>query len=217
MKNKKNDEINIKTIWKWLRSKKGKRYSFVIFYIFFFIFLFIFMNVNLKDDPKKEDNSKEDTSKLTSLPFSTYNLENNNYSFTYNITCPNKNIYKVKKDNKTYTFSKDNNIYTYDLINGDLVSNEEKISYIDFSNIYYLKQVIKNSKYISETKLNESNEYIYTYEIKNNELINYLKEELDILETSEIKVKTNSKKEIKEIEINIKGENICIIKTLMEE
>ena len=215
MNKKKNDEINIKTIWKWLRSEKGKRYSFAIFYIFFFIFLFIFMNVNNVDNQKKEE-KKEDKIE-SSLPFITSNLENNDYSFTYNITCPDKNIYNVKKKDKEYIFSKDNDIYTYDLINGELESNEEKISYIDFSNIYFLKQVIKNSKYISETKLNESEEYIYTYEIKNNELINYLKEEINILETSEIKIKTNSNKKIKEVEINIKGENNCIIKELMEE
>ena len=215
MNKKKNDEINIKTIWKWLRSEKGKRYSFAIFYIFFFIFLFIFMNVNNVDNQKKEE-KKEDKIE-SSLPFITSNLENNDYSFTYNIICPDKNIYNVKKDDTVYTFSKDNNIYTYELISGNLISKEDKISYIDFSNIYFLKQVIKNSKYISETKLNESEEYIYTYEIKNTELINYLKEELDILETSEIKVKTKSNKEIKEIEINIKGENNCIIKELMEE
>ena len=73
--NKNNNEITIKTIWKWLRSKKGKRYSFVIFYIFFFIFLYIFMNVDLKTDTnKKEETPKEDTSALTSLPFVTSNL-----------------------------------------------------------------------------------------------------------------------------------------------
>lgn len=216
--NKNNNEITIKTIWKWLRSKKGKRYSFVIFYIFFFIFLYIFMNVDLKTDTnKKEETPKEDTSALTSLPFVTSNLENSNYSFTYNITCPSKTIYNVKKEDKIYTFSIDNKNYKYELINGELTTNEEKINYIDFSNIYFLKQVIKNSKYISETKLAESEEYIYTYEINNNTLINYLDEELDVLETSEIKVKTNSKKIIKEIEINIKGENICIIKEQVEE
>ena len=36
-KNNQDKKINIKTIWKFLRSEKGKRYSFVIFYIFYYI------------------------------------------------------------------------------------------------------------------------------------------------------------------------------------
>lgn len=216
MKKKEND-INIKTIWKWLRSEKGKRYFFVVFYVFFFIFLFIFMNINISDDSKTKETT-EDTSKLFSLPFSTSKLENGNYNFTYNVACPNKFVYKGEKTGQEYSFILDDKTYNYRIINGNLITyDDNKISYVDFSNIYFLKPIIKNGKYISETKLAETEEYIYTYEINNSILINYIQEEINILETSEIKVKTNNQKDIKEIEINIKGDNICNIKELVEE
>ena len=214
---KKNNDINIKTIWKFFRSEKGKRYSFIIFYIFFFIFLFIFMNIDYKTDNNVNKEEKEDIPMISSLPFETSNLENNNYNFKYIINCKEQVIYDANKNNNLYTFKNNNIIYTFELINGNL-TGIEKIDYIDFSNIYFLRQVIKNSKLISETKLNETNEYVYTYKIKNNELSNYLNKEINNDNLSEINIKTDNNKKIKSFKIDLSSyeNNICNIEYQLE-
>lgn len=209
---KKENEITIKTIWKWFRSEKGKRYSFVLFYLFFFLFLFLFLNVDLKTD-RKEEEPVEETSRESSLPFETSNLEKTNYSFRYTVTCPTKQEYQGEKKDKVYTFLNSEESITYELLNGELKGFENKVPYADFSNVYFLRQILKNGKLISETKLTETEEYIYTYKMKNNILSNYLKDEdLNELET-EINIKTDLEKKIEEVKIdlsNYKDEN-CII------
>ena len=206
MKNQKKD-INFKDIWKWLRSEKGKRYRFVVFYVCFFIFLFIFISVNNTSNTNNNKNEKNESS----LPFVTSNLETKIYSFIYTITCPNKHTYNVIKDNKVYTFKDNDNNYIFELINGELKGNNN-ILYKDFSNVYFLRQVIKNSKLISETKLTETNEYLYNYKITKEVLSTYLEEELTS-EEIEIIVKTNSNKEIQEV--NIKLNSNCEIQNII--
>ena len=200
---KQDNNFNIITIWKWLRSEKGKRYSFIIFYLFFFIFLFVFFNFDYSSNKKE---ISEEPKPESSLPFITSNLENKTYSFIYIISCSNKKVYNGLKNEKNYTFKFNNNIYTYQLINGDL-KGDINISYIDFSNVYFLRQIIKNSKLVSETKMNEMEEYLYNYKIKNNILSNYLPEEINEDLETEITIKTDNKKVIKEV--NVKISNDC--------
>ena len=51
-------KITFKSVWKWLRSDQGKKYSFVIFYAIFFIFLFIF--ISMPSDYKANNEEKEE-------------------------------------------------------------------------------------------------------------------------------------------------------------
>ena len=222
MKNKKNNnDINIKTIWKILRSEKGKRYSFIIFYVFFFIFLFIFMNIDIKSNNKnnnqKNNQKLEETTMISSLPFDTNSLENNNYNFKYIVNCPSKITYDGIKNNNIYKFTNDETI-EYELINGEL-NEDKKVMYVNFTNVYFLRQVLKNSKIISETKLNETNEYIYTYNINNNILGEFLKEENDSSDKTEIIVKTDSNKKIESISVDLssyKNIDLCKIEYKLE-
>ena len=219
---KNNNDINFKTIWKILRSEKGKRYSFIIFYVFFFIFLFIFMNIDLKPNNKNnnQNNNKtevEETTILSSLPFDTNSLENNNYNFKYIVNCPIKITYKGEKNNNIYKFTNDETI-EYELLNGEL-KEDKKVMYVNFTNVYFLRQVLKNSKIISETKLNETNEYIYTYNINNNILGEFLNEDNNSNDKTEIIIKTDSNKKIENINVdlsNYKDMALCKIEYQLE-
>ena len=74
-------------------------------------------------------------------------------------------------------------------------------------NIYDLKTILKTATLQSETKLTTTNEYIYTYEIKNSQLLNLLNLttdlSIDIDLDNEIIVKTNSNKEFQEIQLDL--------------
>ena len=204
MKNKSNkkDDLNIKTLWKLFRSDKGKTYSFFIFYIIFFIFLFIFISgTNYKDNKVDNNNNIE-----SSLPFKTINLENNDYKFKYIVDTNyntidylgerNKNIINIKGDEGEYTYYYQNGV----LIN----DSDKKIIHDKLLDIFEVKRIIKNSKLISETKLNENNNYIYNYKIKSNDLNNILLSDnlFDDLE-NDISVLTNQNKEIIKIEFDL--------------
>ena len=192
-KNTKND-INIMTIWKTLRSEKGKRYSFIIFYFFFFLFLFIIIN-------NGEMQSRNNAPVEYSLPFQSKNLEDNNYNFKYIIFGDTELDYKGIKNNNIITIQDDTGEYVFTYQNGSLKSDYD-IKYKELFDIYEIKRIIKNSKLISETKINETNEVIYNYTILSNKLDSILNNNvLNDLE-NEIMVKTNSKKEI--ININYK-------------
>ena len=198
--NKKKFDIDFKTIWKWLRSENGKRYSFIIFYIFFFIFLFIFLTVDMK--PIINNEIKEENS----LPFSTKNLENNDYEFSYIINSNDVEEYKGKKQNNQISLMDDRGVFAFIYQDGKLIRNdnlEYDIPYSSLIDIYEIKRIIKNSKLISETKLNETNEIIYNYVIKNSSLESILNDNIDNLDLeNEIVIKTNSKHEIYEINFN---------------
>ena len=198
MKKNNNNKNNIITIWKNLRSEQGKKYSFFIFYIIFFLILFIMIisNKNTSIEPKEE----------YSLPFSTRIIENNNYKFKYTIDSNlDKLLYKGEKINKTIYLDDDTGRYEFNYINGKLVNNQDiKFLYKEFLDIYEIKKIIKSSKLISETKLNETNEYIYNYKIKNKDLDEILLNNIDNIDLeNEINIKTNDKKEIKEIDIDL--------------
>lgn len=181
MKNKQDKKINIKTIWKFLRSEKGKRYSFVIFYIFFFAFLFILMNL-----PNTSTNNKQNNQVESSLPFKITNLEQSNYTFNYVKRIDNNStIYLGKKINNQISLTLDDNAYIYNYQNSTLkpsVDNESDIIY-QFLDIYELKRIIKNSTYISKTEFPDGN-INYNYEIDNNTLANILN--MEVLDNSNL-------------------------------
>lgn len=180
-KNNQDKKINIKTIWKFLRSEKGKRYSFVIFYIFFFAFLFILMSL-----PSTSTNNKQNNQVESSLPFKITNLEQSNYTFNYVKRIDNNStIYLGKKINNQISLTLDDNIYIYNYQNSTLkpsVDNESDIIY-QFLDIYELKRIIKNSTYISKTEFPDGN-INYNYEIDNNTLANILN--MEVLDNSNL-------------------------------
>ena len=203
-KNKKNQDINIVTIWKTLRSEKGKRYSFIIFYIFFFIFLFIFINTNIPTTNKKIDTDTQ--VQESSLPFITKNLENNNYNFKYIINSNlNELDYLGSKINNKIIINDDTGSYEFNYQNGKLVSlSNTNILHTELFDIYTIKRIIKNSKLISETKLNETGEYIYNYSITNKNLSEITLKDINNLENlNDIKIKINKNKEIVSIEFDL--------------
>ena len=179
-----------------LRSEKGKRYSFIIFYLFFFGFLFIFINTNRLDNPAPDVNNEE---KSYSLPFQTSNLESN-YNFKYIVkTNFEELLYKGEKINNTITIIDDTGSHSFNYKNGVLLG-DYKILYKELFDIYQIKRIIKSSKLVSETKLNETNEFIYNYSITNSNLDNILENNVNNKElVNEIVVKTDSNKKIKEI------------------
>lgn len=199
-KNNKND-FNIITLWKMFRSESGKRYTFIIFYFFFFIFLFIFIGNNR--DVATNMNSTDEFS----LPIKTMVLENKPYKFSYTIeTNLGNSEYLGEKNNNLITLKDDKGIYNYQYKNGNLVkiSNiENDIPYDKLLDIYEIKRIIKNSKLISETKLNITDEYIYNYTITSEILSELLeinnKPNIEI----EISIKTNKDKEIHEFTLDL--------------
>ena len=200
-KNNKKNDINIKTIWKAFRSEQGKRYSFIIFYFFFFLFLFIFINTT-DTSVKPSSVIKEDSS----LPFVTKILENNSYKFNYIVVSNlNKIDYLGEKKNNIIYIKDDTGTYEFKYVNGKLTTNDNiNILYKELFDIYEIKRIIKSSKLISETKLNETDEYIYKYTITNESLNNILNNNITSLDNiNEIEIKTNNKKEIESIEFNL--------------
>ena len=204
-KNQKKEEINIKTIWKAFRSEKGKRYSFIIFYFFFFIFLFIFINTNTKTTP----NTSTDLNKQleeSSLPFITKNLENTDYKFKYIVISNNNELdYLGTKTNNKIYINDDTGEYEYSYQNGKLVSlNNHKMIHAELFDIYTIKRIIKSGKLVSETKLNETDEIIYNYTIRNIDLSDITLQNINNLDSlNEIKVKTNKNRQIENIEFNL--------------
>ena len=202
--NKQDKDINIKTIWKWLRSEKGKQYSFIIFYFFFFLFLFIFINAGRTTTNTNNNTNNITNNEESSLPFITKNLEQNNYNFKYIVKSNyDELLYKGIKNNNTITIIDDTGEHDFIYQNGKLESSYN-ILYKELFDIYSIKRIIKNSKLVSETKLNETEELIYNYKITNNNLNNILGNTITNLNLeNEIIIKTDNKKEILEINYNL--------------
>lgn len=209
MKNK--QEANIKTVYKWLKSDKGKRYSFFIFYIFFFIFVFIFLAFtnnqenNLQDTNNTNPNINNKEEVTSSLPFNTSNLENNDYTFKYIVLKDQEEkAYLGKKETKLITISSDTGIYEYRYKNGNLMGNVELDAFYQLFDIYTIKRIIKNSKYEYKQEYNDGR-IIYSYLIQNGDLANFL--EIENFKQNDlqnpIKVETNSQNEVYKITFDI--------------
>ena len=101
----------------------------------------------------------------------------------------------------------DTGMYEYIYQGGRLVfeGEETPIGYLEFLDIYELKRILKNSKLLSETKVTDTGEFIYNYVIQSaflSELIDLPLKTGENLE-NEIVVKTDAKKELKAITLNL--------------
>ena len=166
--------ITIKSVYKWLRSEKGKKYSFVIFYLIFFIIIFLFFMPN---NSELSNNSLDNSSNIdSSLPFATNNLENEVYKFKYTIDNGlEKNSYDGEKSQDMIILTNGVNTYNYLYDDNKKLESEEEnnpVEHLEFLDIYELKRIIKTSTLKSEVKFPSTNEYEYNYEITNQELGN---------------------------------------------
>lgn len=216
MRNEKG-EITFKSFFKWLKSDKGKRYSFFIFYLFFFIFVFIILSftnnvdnsLNNSNNNSNNDVNNQETNKEESIfPYSIKNIEDTSYDFSFTVNY-NESLkeYLGYKNNNEVTIQDDINTYKFNYRNGKLVSEslDYEIENIEFFNIYELKRILKNSKLVSETKITETKEYLYNYTIKTSDLAELLDKDIridDDLE-NEIVVKANSLNEFKEVTLDL--------------
>ena len=195
----KKKEFNIKTIFTWLRSEKGKKYSFFVFYFFFFIFLFIYLKVTSNYEVDNSENNYR-------FPYQISILESDNYSFQYLLTSNLKEEeYLVEKSNSKLYVKDDQGIVEYSYKNGVLITDNDRIPYSKLLNIFELKRLIKNSVLETETKMNTTGETIYNYNISNQELANIFNVSIDsALElNNNITIKSSSDKKIKEIRFNL--------------
>ena len=207
MRNEKG-EITIKSVWKWLRTDVGKRYSFFIFYLFFFIFLFIVFSVTSNyETPEYENNETNNNNSQVeeSLPFSIKNLEND-YTFTYKRVVDDLSFeYLGNRRGSKITLLDDMGVYEYNYQNSTLVETNtanEDIIY-KFLDVYEFRRLIKNSTYISKTEY-ASNESLYTYEVSNSTLHNILGKDIENGRLmNQIKIQTNNKNIIEEVEFDI--------------
>ena len=133
--------------------KRKKMIVFFGFYLIFFIFLFIWLkNSNV-------ENTNVPTDEETSFTYKTDLIENNNYTYVYEIE-ENENVNTIRgiRDDENYEVS------------------EYKYKY--FLDIYNIKKLIKNSKYLY--KIDNNNEISYKYEIDNKTISNLLQNSKEI-------------------------------------
>ena len=196
----KNNDINIKEIWKKLRSEKGKGISFFAFYTFFFIFLFILMT---SPGHKAETNLIEENP----FPFSIKDIEEKDYNFKVIMTKNSEEaLYTGTKENSEVVLKDDRGLYTYYYQNGNLIylNGVSEIKYSQLFDIYEIKKLIKNSKLTSETKITATNEYIYTYDIGNDILSDALNLEITNKDlVNQIEVIASEDKKVKAIIFDI--------------
>jgi hypothetical protein len=133
--------------------KRKKMIVFFGFYLIFFIFLFIWLKSN------NVENTNVPTDEETSFTYKTDLIENNNYTYVYEIE-ENENVNTIRgiRDDENYQLS------------------EYKYKY--FLDIYNIKKLIKNSKYLY--KIDNNNEISYKYEIENKTISNLLQNSKEI-------------------------------------
>ena len=129
--------------------KRKKMIAFFGFYLVFFIVLFIWMrSFNTKTNNEVNDGE-------TVITYKTDLIENNNYTY----------VYEIIENDRTYTFKGIRDQENYDV---------SEYKYKNFLDIYNIKKLIKNSKYLYKTDNN--NEISYKYEIDNKTLSNMLQD-----------------------------------------
>ena len=133
--------------------KRKKMIVFFGFYLIFFIFLFIWLKSN------NVENTNTPIDEETSFTYKTDLIENNNYTYVYEIE-ENENVNTIRgiRDDENYQLS------------------EYKYKY--FLDIYNIKKLIKNSKYLY--KIDNNNEISYKYEIENKTISNLLQNSKEI-------------------------------------
>lgn len=162
---------------KYTEKRKNRKINttkiilFFGFYFFFFLFLALFIKVI---NNKTNNNYNSNTSQ-----YNTSLIENNNYHYKY-------------------TFYENDAIVTYDGYknenNVDLTNHE----YNELLDIYNIKKLIKNSKYMEK-----SNNYILNYEISTSKIYELLKEEYrEIDSKNKIILYLDSNNNINKIELD---------------
>ena len=127
--------------------------GFFGFYIVFFIVLFIWMK-SFDTNTNNEVNHDE-----TVITYKTDLIENNNYTY----------VYEIIENDQTYTFKGIRDQENYDV---------SEYKYKDFLDIYNIKKLIKNSKYLY--KIDNNNEISYKYELSNKKVASMLQKEEDV-------------------------------------
>lgn len=169
-------------IKEYFSSKTVKATLFFGFYFFFFLFIALSFNKNFVNNNSNNDKNevKEESNQL----FYTDHITDNDYTYRY----------IIYENNETITFSGSSQNINQEL---------EDYSYKYFLNIYNLKQIIKNSKYLS--KIDSSDSVKYNYEIKTSELKELLEESIDLEVDglNNIFVYTNSSLDVTLIKIDL--------------
>lgn len=197
-----NGNITIKSVWKWLRSEKGKRYSFVIFYAIFFIFLFVFLSTPAPDNKEETNKGEEETS---SLPFKTLQLENEDYKFTYQeIINETPIVYQGEKKDNTISLTSEDNTYNYTYQDGELLFQGESnsLTYYKLLDIYEIKKLIKDATFISKVEYPDK-QVDFNYEIASNHLQEIFASEDEKDTTNKIVVSCNKDLEVLKITFDI--------------
>ncbi len=130
-------------------TKRKKTIVFFGFYLVFFLFLFIWMRSygsSSKTLPIKEE---------TNFTYKTDLIENNNYTY----------VYEIEENGIITTFRGIKDQDNYEL---------SEYKYKFFLDIYNIKKLIKNSKYLY--KIDNNNEISYKYEIDNKTISNMLQD-----------------------------------------
>ena len=211
--------VTIKSIYHWLRSDSGKKYSFFIFYFFFFLVLIIFINTN------QTSVSEKNKTESVNLPFSTINIENKNYDFTLTNKINDLEIkYTGNREENNITLSNDNDSKKYNFIieNGNL-TNQDNIDLkfnLEFLNIFEIKRILKKGILASEVKFPQSEKYEYNYEITTKELGKILNLDLESENVNKITVETTKEKNLKLITLDITdfmNQKLGIVENLKDE
>ena len=128
--------------------KRRKTILFFGFYLVFFIFLFFYMrDMNVV---KEGENNEE-----TVITYKTEFIENSNYTY----------VYEIEENGIITTFRGIKDQDNYEL---------SEYKYKFFLDIYNIKKLIKNSKYLY--KIDNNNEISYKYEIDNKTISNMLQD-----------------------------------------
>ncbi len=192
-------KITIKSVWKFLRSEKGKKYSFVIFYAIFFIFLFIFLRApvgNIEEKPKEE---------ISNLPFVTKMVETNNYNFTYKEIINEKEIvFDGTRENNLITINNERDKYDYQEENGELtfLGDLNPINYYKLLSIYNVKSLLKDASLVSKVEFPGTSEFAFNYDIESSVLAEFFGQELTFDEESLNRIVVNCNKDLEVTSIN---------------
>ena len=192
-------KITVKSVWKFIRSEKGRKYSFVIFYAIFFIFLFIFLRAPatyIEEKPKEE---------ISSLPFVTSKVESNNYNFIYKEIINEKEItFEGTRENNLITINNERDRYDYQEENGELtfLGDLNPINYYKLLSIYNVKSLLKDASLVSKVEFPGTSEFAFNYDIESSTLAEFFGEELISDEESLNRVIVNCNKDLEVTSIN---------------
>ena len=133
--------------------KRKKMIAFFGFYLVFFLVLVIWIRTT-DDGTKKEEEKGE-----TEITYKTDYIENSNYTY----------VYEIEENDQKYTFKGVRDDENYEV---------SEYKYKTFLDIYNIKKLIKNSKYLY--KIDNNNEISYKYEIDNKTISNLLQNSKEI-------------------------------------